>query len=60
MAVFEKKITRKVCIDDTETLTVTIENAQNVQGHTVSVTLNVKNSILCFNNKSITPFKKKN
>lgn len=34
MAVFEKKIPRKVCIDDTETLTVTIENAQNVQGHT--------------------------
>lgn len=43
MAVFEKKIPRKVCIDDTETLTVTIENAQNVQGHTVSFKiLNVK------------------
>lgn len=41
MAVFEKKIPRKVCVDDTELLTATIENSQNVNGHTVSALNNV-------------------
>ncbi|KAG8239404.1 hypothetical protein J437_LFUL017986 [Ladona fulva] len=34
MAVFEKKILRKVTLDDTELLTCTIENTQNIHGHT--------------------------
>ncbi|KAK6624436.1 hypothetical protein RUM44_011295 [Polyplax serrata] len=34
MAVFNKKVPTKVCLDDTEALTVTIENAQTVSGHT--------------------------
>ncbi|KAJ9595648.1 hypothetical protein L9F63_013163, partial [Diploptera punctata] len=34
MAVFEKKIVRKVYLDDTQTLTCFFENAQNIQGHT--------------------------
>jgi hypothetical protein len=36
MAVFEKKHPRKVFLDDTEVLTCVFENAQNIQGHTVS------------------------
>jgi hypothetical protein len=47
MAVFEKKIPRKVFLDDTQVLTCIFENAQNIQGHTVSLkwcmeVLNVK------------------
>lgn len=38
MAVFEKIIPRKVFLDDTQVLTCIFENAQNIQGHTVSVT----------------------
>jgi hypothetical protein len=38
MAVFEKKIPRKVFLDDTQVLTCIFENVQNIQGHTVSVT----------------------
>jgi hypothetical protein len=38
MAVFEKKIARKVHLDDTQVLTCFFENAQNIQGHTVSNT----------------------
>ncbi|XP_069682231.1 PX domain-containing protein kinase-like protein isoform X2 [Periplaneta americana] len=34
MAVFEKKIPRKVFLDDTQVLTCVFENAQNIQGHT--------------------------
>ncbi|XP_049831647.1 PX domain-containing protein kinase-like protein isoform X1 [Schistocerca gregaria] len=34
MAMFEKKSQRKICLDDTETLTCAIENYQNIQGHT--------------------------
>ncbi|PSN48160.1 PX domain-containing protein kinase-like protein [Blattella germanica] len=34
MAVFEKKIARKVYLDDTQVLTCVFENAQNIQGHT--------------------------
>ena len=35
MAVFDKKIPTKVFLDDTQVLSVTIENAQTVNGHTV-------------------------
>ncbi|GLG98985.1 PX domain-containing protein kinase-like protein [Gryllus bimaculatus] len=34
MAVFEKKIPRKVYLDDTQVLTCKFENTQNIQGHT--------------------------
>lgn len=34
MAVFEKKIPRKITLDDTDVLTCTIENTQNIHGHT--------------------------
>ncbi|XP_071454465.1 PX domain-containing protein kinase-like protein isoform X2 [Hetaerina americana] len=34
MAVFEKNIPRKITLDDTEVLTCTIENTQNIHGHT--------------------------
>lgn len=35
MALFEKKHTNKVLLDDTETLTSVIENARTIDGHTV-------------------------
>nr|CAD7568598.1 unnamed protein product [Timema californicum] len=34
MAVFEKRIPKKVYLDDTQVLTCSFENAQNIQGHT--------------------------
>ncbi|XP_015591207.1 PX domain-containing protein kinase-like protein isoform X2 [Cephus cinctus] len=34
MAIFEKKYTNKVLLDDTEKLTSVIENARNIDGHT--------------------------
>ncbi|XP_063215992.1 PX domain-containing protein kinase-like protein isoform X2 [Bacillus rossius redtenbacheri] len=34
MAVFEKKVHRKVYLDDTQVLKCMFENAQNIQGHT--------------------------
>lgn len=34
MAIFEKKIARKVLLDDTESLTCVIENYHNINGHT--------------------------
>lgn len=36
MALFERKIERKLTLDDTQSLTCTIETAQKVNGHTVS------------------------
>lgn len=35
MALFEKKYTNKVLLDDTEKLTSVIENARTIDGHTV-------------------------
>ena len=35
MALFEKKYTNKVLLDDTEELTSVIENARTIDGHTV-------------------------
>ncbi|XP_046387390.1 PX domain-containing protein kinase-like protein [Ischnura elegans] len=34
MAVFEKNVPRKITLDDTEVLTCSIENTQNIHGHT--------------------------
>lgn len=39
MAIFEKKIARKVLLDDTESLTCVIENYHNINGHTVGYQL---------------------
>lgn len=36
MAIFEKKIERKVTLDDTQTISCIIETAQKVDSHTVS------------------------
>lgn len=36
MAIFEKETTNKVLLDDTESLSCTIENWKSVNGHTVS------------------------
>lgn len=36
MAIFERKIERKITLDDTQNLSCTIETAQKVNGHTVS------------------------
>lgn len=44
MAVFDKKIHKNVCLDDTEVLSITIENAQNVSGHTVSISVVINNN----------------
>ena len=41
MAIFEKTSHTKALIDDTETLSCTVENAQNINKHTVS-------DIFCF------------
>lgn len=38
MAVFEKTVQRKVCLDDTQALRCLIINTQNIQGHTVRIT----------------------
>lgn len=35
MAIFEKRYTNKVLLDDTEQLTSVIENARTIDGHTV-------------------------
>ena len=39
MALFEKKYTNKVLLDDTEELTSVIENARTIDGHTVILPL---------------------
>lgn len=36
MAIFEKKIERKITLDDTEFIYCAIETSQKVNGHTVS------------------------
>lgn len=36
MAIFEKRIERKITLDDTQILSCVIETAQKVDGHTVS------------------------
>lgn len=41
MAIFEKISQTKALIDDTEKLTCTVENAQNIDKHTVSIFLSV-------------------
>lgn len=46
MAVYDKKIPMRVCLDDTEVLTTTIENAQTINGHTVSKTFFEVNFLL--------------
>lgn len=46
MAIFERKFERKVLIDDTETLSCTIETFQTINGHTVSECL--ENSFFWF------------
>lgn len=38
MAIFEKKIERKITLDDTEFIYCAIETSQKVNGHTVSKT----------------------
>ena len=42
MALFEKRYTNKVLLDDTEKLTSVIENARTVDGHTVGHILTLK------------------
>lgn len=37
MAIFEKSLRTKGIVDDTEKLLCTVENAQNINKHTVSV-----------------------
>lgn len=39
MALFEKRYTNKVLLDDTEQLTSVIENARTIDGHTVCALL---------------------
>lgn len=41
MAIFEKKIERKITLDDTELIYCTIETTQKVNGHTVSKINNI-------------------
>lgn len=44
MAIFEKKIERKITLDDTQSLSCVIETAQKVHGHTVSTIANCMNT----------------
>lgn len=37
MAIFEREISSKVLLDDTEPISCHIENWQNINGHTVSI-----------------------
>lgn len=39
MAIFEKKFERKITLDDTQSLSCVIETAQEVDGHTVSASI---------------------
>lgn len=39
MAIFEKKFERKITLDDTQSLGCVIETAQEVDGHTVSASI---------------------
>lgn len=42
MAIFEKKFERKITLDDTQSLSCVIETAQEVDGHTVSASIERK------------------
>lgn len=48
MAIFEKSFHTKSAFDDTDTLICTLENAQNVDKHTVSILFRLSFRIKCF------------
>lgn len=48
MAIFEKKFERKITLDDTQSLSCVIETAQEVDGHTVSASIERKKKIYFF------------
>lgn len=52
MAIFEKRYTNKVLLDDTEQLTSVIENARTIDGHTVVSSLS---TFLSFRSLSRSP-----